>query len=201
MSTCPRHSPMTQKHGDRTNHDEALLAARHVRTRGRLRRPAAGVAGIAGVITGAAWWLLLGDGLATLAGWLGWKLQAGRHIRRLALAVGFSIYYIRILFTVFVFLRRGMGWVEVLSITPFMLLAVLLMGVSGGPITRVRLGGKGRRRSFSRGLVDQYIRRIPAARVEIAARESRPPLHAGPVPILPPPELFRRSSSSSPASA
>lgn len=90
------------------------------------------LAGIAGVITGVAWWLLLGDGLATLGGWLGWNLQAGSAIRRLALAVGFSVYCIRILFTVFVFLRRGMGWLEVFSIAPFMLFAMLLMGVSGG---------------------------------------------------------------------
>jgi hypothetical protein len=90
------------------------------------------LAGIAGVIRGAAWWLLLGDGLMTLGRWLGWNLQVGSVIRRLALTVGFSVYYIRILFTVFVFLRRGIGWLEVFSIAPFMLLAVLLMGVSGG---------------------------------------------------------------------
>ena len=106
------------------------------------------LAGIAGVITGAALWLLLGDGLAMLGGWLGWNLQAGSIIRRLTLAVGFSVYYIRVLFTVFVFLRRGMDWLEVLSITPFMLLAMLLMGSSAGPITRHSVGWEAPAPSF-----------------------------------------------------
>ncbi|MGA7860152.1 MAG: DUF1295 domain-containing protein [Terracidiphilus sp.] len=79
-----------------------------------------------------AWWLLEAGGVATLAGSVGWILHPGDPIRRLCLASAFSIYYLRILLTEFVFLKRGVGWSEVFSIAPWLLIIVLLVGIAGG---------------------------------------------------------------------
>jgi steroid 5-alpha reductase family enzyme len=46
--------------------------------------------------------------------------------------LGFTIYYVRILFTEFVFLKRGVSWSEVFTIAPWLLIIVLLLGIAGG---------------------------------------------------------------------
>ncbi len=90
------------------------------------------LAAIAGAWLGLAWWLLSGGGLETAGGWFGWVWKSGDRARRICLAAGFSIYYIRILFTEFVFLTRGVSWSEVFTIAPWMLGIYLLLGVAGG---------------------------------------------------------------------
>ena len=65
------------------------------------------LAGMAGVCVAIAWWLLLGGGLAVAGGWFGVVWKIGNPVRRLCLFAGFGIYYVRILFTEFVFLKRG----------------------------------------------------------------------------------------------
>jgi hypothetical protein len=74
------------------------------------------LAGIAGVWVVLAWWLVLGPGLRIAGIWFGWIGKPGDEVRRIGLAVGFSIYYIRILLTKFVFLKRGVSWSEVFAI-------------------------------------------------------------------------------------
>lgn len=86
----------------------------------------------AGLWTALAWWLLAGDGLAALHRWVHWVGAPGDPARRLCLAVCFSVYFVRILFTEFLFLRRGVSWSEVLSIVPWLLVIVLLVGIAGG---------------------------------------------------------------------
>ena len=61
-----------------------------------------------------ACWLLVGNGLVLLAGWFGWQWRLGDLINT-CLARRHSIYYIRLLFTWFSFLKRGMDWAEELS--------------------------------------------------------------------------------------
>jgi protein-S-isoprenylcysteine O-methyltransferase Ste14 len=78
------------------------------------------------------WWLLTGSGLTKLGGWFGWHLVRGDAARRMVLTGGFTIYYVRILFTEFVFLKRGVGWNEVFTIAPWLLIIILLLGVAGG---------------------------------------------------------------------
>ena len=90
------------------------------------------LAAIAAILVLFAWWLLAAQGLGTLSGWLGWNLDKGDAARRILLASGFSIYYIRILFTEFVFLKRGVGWNEIFSIAPWLLVIILLLGFEGG---------------------------------------------------------------------
>lgn len=79
-----------------------------------------------------AWWLLEGGGIATLGAGLGLPLHPGNTTRRLCLAAGFTIYYVRILFTEFVFLKRGVAWSEVFTIAPWLLFLVGLLGIEGG---------------------------------------------------------------------
>ena len=89
-----------------------------------------------GVMLGAwvalAWWLLWGGGLAMAGGWFGWSWTAGDAGRRMLLALGFSIYFLRILGTTFVFLKRGVSWSEVFTIAPWVLVIYLTLGIGGG---------------------------------------------------------------------
>lgn len=100
------------------------------------------MAGVAGVWIVIAWYLLLGGGLAIVGGWCGWAWRPGDPVRRVCLAAGVSIYYIRILFTEFLFLKRGVSWCEVSTIALWLFLIVLLLAIEGGT-NRAGLGTAG----------------------------------------------------------
>jgi len=85
-----------------------------------------------GIWVALAWWLLTDGRLAFLGRWLGWRLQTGDPARCLCLAAAFSVYYIRVLFTEFVFLKRGVSWNEVLTVAFWLLLIFLFLGFEGG---------------------------------------------------------------------
>ena len=87
---------------------------------------------LVGIWVLAAWWMLTGGGLTVLGAQFGRAWHEGEAARRICLAAGFSIYYLRILFTQFVFLKRGMSWNESLTIAVWLLIIVLLLGISGG---------------------------------------------------------------------
>jgi protein-S-isoprenylcysteine O-methyltransferase Ste14 len=87
---------------------------------------------IGGAWVGMIWWLLFGGGLETAGQWLGWAWKSGDPLRRGCLAAALSIYYIRILFTQFVFLKRGVSWSEVFTIVPWLLFIFLLLTITGG---------------------------------------------------------------------
>ncbi|MGH9430714.1 MAG: DUF1295 domain-containing protein [Terriglobia bacterium] len=95
-----------------------------------------------GLWVALAWWLLLGGGIQMARAWFGWIRGSGDIARRICLATAFSIYYIRILFTEFVFLKRGVSWSEVFSIAPWALFIFLLLGIAGGT-NRDALGAAG----------------------------------------------------------
>jgi isoprenylcysteine carboxyl methyltransferase (ICMT) family protein YpbQ len=78
------------------------------------------------------WWLLFGGGITVVGGWLGRAWVAGDSLRRICLLAGFCIYYVRILITEFVFLKRGIGWSEVFTIAPWVFCIVALLGIAGG---------------------------------------------------------------------
>ena len=90
------------------------------------------LAALAGLCFALAWWMLAGGGLVILGDCFGRRWQAGNPVRRILFCVGFSIYYVRILFTKFVFLKRGVSWSEVFSIAPWLLIIVLLLSIAGG---------------------------------------------------------------------
>lgn len=79
-----------------------------------------------------AWWLLLGGGIAAAGAGFGWRWAAGDMMRRACLGAAFSIYFVRVLFTQFVFLKRGMSWAEVFTIAPWVFLIYVFLAVAGG---------------------------------------------------------------------
>jgi protein-S-isoprenylcysteine O-methyltransferase Ste14 len=84
-----------------------------------------------GACVGAAWWLLCG-GTAVISAAFGWSWNSGNGARRLCLAVMLSIYFIRLLFTQFVFLRRAVSWSEASMIAPWILCIYLVLAIAGG---------------------------------------------------------------------
>lgn len=79
-----------------------------------------------------AWWLLLGGGIAVVWGWFGWIYHPGDWIRRISLTVALSIYFLRVLFTDFVFLKRGVSWAEAITIAPWVFTIYVLLALSSG---------------------------------------------------------------------
>ncbi|HUP05114.1 MAG TPA: DUF1295 domain-containing protein [Bryobacteraceae bacterium] len=90
------------------------------------------LAALAAVWLALAWWLLFGGGIAAVGAWSGQGWRPGDALRRACLAGGFTVYFVRILFTTFVFLKRGMSWGEVFTIAPWLLFLSLLVGIAGG---------------------------------------------------------------------
>jgi protein-S-isoprenylcysteine O-methyltransferase Ste14 len=84
-----------------------------------------------GACVGLAWWLLLG-GTGFVGPWLGRSWTPGDDIRRMCLAAMLAVYFARLLLTQFVFLKRAVGWSEVLMIVPWVLCIYLLLAVAGG---------------------------------------------------------------------
>ena len=82
----------------------------------------------AGACAGAAWWVLFGH----VGAWLGWNWQPGDEVRRLCLGIALTIYFVRLLFTLFVFLKRAMSWSEAWTIAPWILLIDLVLAFAGG---------------------------------------------------------------------
>lgn len=78
------------------------------------------------------WWLLFGGGLAIVGDWFGRTWKPGDLVRRAWLAAALSIYYVRLLFTMFVFLKRGVSWTEVLTVSPWIFCIYLLLAICGG---------------------------------------------------------------------
>lgn len=85
-----------------------------------------------GVCVGLAWWLPFGGGIESVGAWFGHSWSPGNRTRRLCLAVMLSIYFIRLLFTQFVFLRRAIRWSEVCMIAAWILCIYLLLSLAGG---------------------------------------------------------------------
>ena len=61
----------------------------------------------------AAAWLLFGAGIRTVSGWLNLGADLASPLRRALLLGAAAIYFLRVLVTLFVFLKRRMGWAEV----------------------------------------------------------------------------------------
>lgn len=94
------------------------------------------LAGFGVVWVAVVWWLQFYGGLKTAGAWFGWTWRPGDLARRVCLAIAVSIYYVRILFTEFVFLKRGVSWSEVFTIVPWMLGIYVLLAASGGQNAR-----------------------------------------------------------------
>ena len=84
-----------------------------------------------GIWLALAWWLLFGQGLKTVSARFGWNWKSGDPLRRACLAAALFVYYVRLLFTWFVFLKRGVSWNEVFTIAPWLLCIYLLLAICG----------------------------------------------------------------------
>ena len=78
------------------------------------------VTAAAGAALAIAWWLL------------GWRFSAGNAARRWCLAAALLIYFVRLLFTQFVFMRRAMGWGEAAMIAPWVVCIYIFFAIVGG---------------------------------------------------------------------
>jgi protein-S-isoprenylcysteine O-methyltransferase Ste14 len=90
------------------------------------------LAATTGASLAAAWWLLFGGGILSAGEWFGWAIKLGDERRRLYLALALSIYFVRLLFTQFVFLKRAVSWGEALLIAPWLLFIYSLFAIAGG---------------------------------------------------------------------
>ena len=86
----------------------------------------------AGASLGIAWWLLFAGGILFVGTRFGWGLKPGGEARRLCLGLALSVYFVRLLFTQFVFLKRAVAWSEAFMIAPWLLCIYLLFAVDGG---------------------------------------------------------------------
>lgn len=87
---------------------------------------------VVGACVAVAWWLLFGGGIVFAGAWLGQPWNPGDEARRLFLAVALSIYFLRLLFTQFVFLKRAVSWSEAGMIAAWVLCIYLVLSVAGG---------------------------------------------------------------------
>lgn len=78
-----------------------------------------------------AWWLLFA-GMASVGKWLRWSLHFGDATRRLCLGIALSIYFVRLLLTYLVFLKRALSWTEAAAIGLWLMVIYLLFAVGGG---------------------------------------------------------------------
>lgn len=79
-----------------------------------------------------AWWLLTGGGIETVGSWFGFAWRARGFTRQVLPGAAFSIYFVRILFTEFVFLKRGVSWSEVFTIALWVLAIYVFLAMVGG---------------------------------------------------------------------
>jgi protein-S-isoprenylcysteine O-methyltransferase Ste14 len=86
----------------------------------------------AGACLAAAWWILSGHAVESVGAWFGQRWQPGDPVRRFCLALALTIYFVRLLFTQFVFLKRAVSWSEALAIGPWILVIDLTLALAGG---------------------------------------------------------------------
>jgi protein-S-isoprenylcysteine O-methyltransferase Ste14 len=88
---------------------------------------------LAGVLVVA--WLLVGDGIPRLAHSLGVLWLPGDLLRRELLLICAVVYFLRLLLTVFVFLKRRVTWAETWTIVPWILAIHSSFALLGGTNT------------------------------------------------------------------
>ena len=77
-------------------------------------------------------WLLFGGGIGRIGDVLGYTWQAGDLLRRLVIFGCSSIYFLRIIITAFVVLKRKMDWSESFTISIWVYMIHVAFAVLGG---------------------------------------------------------------------
>jgi protein-S-isoprenylcysteine O-methyltransferase Ste14 len=81
-------------------------------------------------------WVLLGDGLATVAGWVGAGWEHGGATARCWLLLGCAvIYYLRVSLGAYLLIKRRMGWAEVGTVAPFLVVVHAVFAFFGAQAT------------------------------------------------------------------
>lgn len=81
---------------------------------------------------GIVWWMLFAHGLQDLGQLVGRVWHPGNFLRNVCIAVALSIYYVRLLFTWFLFLKRGISCREVSAVAAWLLCIYLVIAIEGG---------------------------------------------------------------------
>jgi protein-S-isoprenylcysteine O-methyltransferase Ste14 len=79
-----------------------------------------------------SWWLLLHGGLTQIGTHFGHPWLQSNLLRRDCLAAAFLIYCIRLYFTTFVFLKRGVTWGGTITVSLWILFIFMIMAIGGG---------------------------------------------------------------------
>jgi hypothetical protein len=77
-------------------------------------------------------WLLFLNGIGTFASTFGFPISVGDGTRRVLIMSGGIIYFIRLLFTEFVFINREFRWSEALTIALWLFIIYLTFAFTGG---------------------------------------------------------------------
>lgn len=77
-------------------------------------------------------WLLFGGGTLAVSGWLNLEADLGFPLRRALLLGAAGVYFLRTLVTIFVFLKRRMGWAEVATVAVWIGILHFLFAFFGG---------------------------------------------------------------------
>jgi steroid 5-alpha reductase family enzyme len=85
-----------------------------------------------GAYAGAAWLVLFGGAMEWAETLFGRDWKPGDEARRLCLGVALTIYFVRLVFTQFVFLKRAVSWSETLAIAAWLLVIYMALAVVGG---------------------------------------------------------------------
>jgi protein-S-isoprenylcysteine O-methyltransferase Ste14 len=87
---------------------------------------------VVGACVGLAWWVMFGGGMEWVGVWFGRYWRAGDEARRMCIGIALTVYFVRLVFTQFVFLKRAIRWGEALAIAPWILVIYLVFAFSGG---------------------------------------------------------------------
>ena len=85
-----------------------------------------------GLCVAVVWWFLLGGGVPAIGPYVGRMWQLGDEKRRFCLALALSVYFVRLLFTQFAFLKRAVNWSEAALIATWVLCIYLLLSFAAG---------------------------------------------------------------------
>lgn len=99
---------------------------------GRSRPQRIVMAVIVAVCVGAAWWILSGPGIQWANARFGLHWRLGNAFRRALLGVALTLYFARLLFTQFVFLKRAIRWSEAWTVGSWILVIYLVLACFGG---------------------------------------------------------------------
>ncbi len=77
-------------------------------------------------------WLLFFNGVDSVAAIIGFPVASGNEMRRILIMFGGLVYFIRLLFTEFVFINREVKWSEALTIALWLFIVYMTFSITGG---------------------------------------------------------------------